>query len=138
MEVAVRSGPIFAPRSPVDMATDAVLLPEIGHAGHFLGRKLHPVGRRGVIDRHLARGLGVVITAAAVSPVHPMAASTTKANATVRRVTLTICPRSINGTRISASTASAGSTTLPTISSGPVNSFSVWKRNRKYHSGRGM
>ena len=29
-------------------------------------------------------------------------------------------------------------TRLPTISSGPSNSFSIWNRNRKYHSGRGM
>src|ERR1039458_2260108 len=65
-----------------------------------------------------------------------MAASTTTPMAKVRRVTSTTRPRSRKGTRISASTAAPGRTTLPTISSGPVNSFKVWNRNRKYHSGR--
>src|ERR1035437_5250785 len=81
---------------------------------------------------------GVDLTAAAVSPPQPMAATSTNARATVRRVTFTIWLRSINGTRISTSTARPGSTTEPTTSSGPLNSFSVWNKNRKYHSGRGM
>src|ERR1039458_7547290 len=80
---------------------------------------------------------GVDRTAAAVSPPQPMAASSTNARATVRRVTFTIWLRSINGTRISTNTARPGSTTEPTTSSGPLNSFSVWNKNRKYHSGRG-
>ena len=63
--------------------------------------------------------------AAAVSPLQPMAARTTKAIATVRRVTFTICARSINGTANSASTARPGRMVLPTISSGPSKNLSV-------------
>src|ERR1035441_10731830 len=77
---------------------------------------------------------GVDLIAAAVSPPRPIAASSTNASATVRRVTFTIRPRSINGTRISDSTARPGRTTEPTTSSGPLNSFSDWNRRSEEHT----
>ena len=60
------------------VASDAVLLAEIGHAGHLFGRKLHPVGRRRKSICTPAAGGGVPFTAATVSPDQPTAASTTK------------------------------------------------------------
>ena len=77
-------------------------------------------------------------TARAVRPPHVIAANTTTAIATVRFLTRTILARSMNGIANSATMARVGRIKVPTNSSGPSNTFSIWNRNRKYHSGRGV
>ncbi len=61
--------------------------------------------------------------ARAVSPPQKIAASATRPIAPQRRRTIFILPRSMKGTKISATIASAGRITAPTTFSGPSNHF---------------